>query len=110
MDRRLHGERHPHVADDLLNLGSIQSSSGHYVEANRYYREALAILEGWYGNDHPETASAMTILAQALVVPAEVRRGLVLLRQALATQERVYGTTHPRVAFVLNELGWSRSG
>ena len=105
MDRRIHGERHPHVADDLLNLGSIQSSRGHHAEAAAYNRDALAILEAWYGADHPETASAMTILAQSLSPQQKYEEASVLLRRASETQERVYGLSHPRVAFVLNELG-----
>jgi eukaryotic-like serine/threonine-protein kinase len=105
MDRRLHGGRHPHVADDLLNLGQIESSRGHHAEASRYNRDALSILEGWYGADHPETASAMTILAQSLSPQQKYEEASALLRRASQTQERVYGQAHPRVAFVLNELG-----
>jgi serine/threonine-protein kinase len=105
MDRRIHGDRHPHVADDLLNLGSIESSRGHHADAAKYNREAVSILEGWYGADHPETASAMTILAQSLSPQEQYEEASALLRRASATQERVYGKSHPRVAFVLNELG-----
>lgn len=105
MNRRLHGPRHPHVAEDLLNLGAIQSNRGNYVEAARYYTEALAINEAWYGNDHPETASAMTILAGAFMFQARYPEATSLLRRALAIQEKAYGPTHQRVAFALNELG-----
>ena len=105
MDRRIHGDRHPHVADDLLNLGSIESSRGHHADAARYIREALSILEGWYGAEHPETASAMTILAQSLSPQEKYEEASALLRRASKTQERFYGKAHPRVAFVLNELG-----
>ena len=105
MDRKLYGNAHPHVADDLINLGASQTNRAHHAEAGRYYQEALAILEQWYGQDHPETASAMTILAQALTPQGKNDEAAALLHQALATQERVYGPSHPRVAFVLNELG-----
>jgi serine/threonine-protein kinase len=105
MDRQLYGDRHPNVADDLINLGASQTSLGHHDVAGRYYREALAILEPWYGANHPETASAKTILAQALMPQGEYEQASTLLKEALATQESVYGKVHPRVAFVLNELG-----
>jgi len=105
MDRRIYGDRHPNVADDLINLGASQTSRGHHSDAGRYYRDALEILEHWYGTDHPETASAMTILAQALSPQGQFEEASELLRRALATQERVYGSVHPRVAFALNELG-----
>jgi eukaryotic-like serine/threonine-protein kinase len=38
MDRQLYGERHPHVADDLINLGANQYEWGHYPEAEQFYR------------------------------------------------------------------------
>ena len=105
IDRRLYGPRHPHVADDLLNLGNIALIRARAAEAAPQFREALSILEAWYGQDHPETASAMTILAQSLSQQQQFDEASSLLRRALATQERVYGSVHPRVAFVLNELG-----
>ena len=105
LNRRLHGDRHPNVGDDLINLGAIASNRGQYREALDYYREALDIIEGWYGGNHPETASAMTILAQGLSYADQHREARELLERALAVQESVYGETHPRVAFALNELG-----
>jgi serine/threonine-protein kinase len=105
MDRELYGPRHPHVADDLINLGAIQFQWGHYGEAERLDRQALEIERAWYGDNHPETASAMTILARALVVQDSSREAAQLLQHALAIQERIYGPVHPRVASALNELG-----
>jgi eukaryotic-like serine/threonine-protein kinase len=105
VDRRLYGPRHPHVADDLINLGAVQFEGGHYPEAERWNREALEIMIAWYGPDHPETASAQTILARSLLRMERRDEARVLLTSALATQERVYGPVHPRVASTLNELG-----
>jgi len=97
--------RSPTSADDLINLGAVQFEWGRYAEAERWDREALEILRGWYGSDHPETASAETLLARALVRLARRDEARALLVSALATQERVYGRVHPRVASTLNELG-----
>ena len=105
MDRRLYGERHPHVADDLINLGAIQLELGHYVDAERFDREGLSIMQGWYGTNNQETASAMTMLGRALVRQARYADATDMLEQALAIEERVYGPVHPRVASTLNELG-----
>jgi serine/threonine protein kinase len=105
MDRTLYGERHPHVADDLINLGAIQLELGHYAEAERFDREALVITERWYGVSHQETASAMTMLGRALVRQEKYADAAEMLEQALVIQERVYGRVHPRVASTLNELG-----
>jgi eukaryotic-like serine/threonine-protein kinase len=105
MDRRLYGERHPHVADDLINLGAIQLELGHFAEAERYDREALDITARWYGPSHQETASAMTLLSRALVSEKRYADAAGMLEQALGIQEHVYGPVHPRVASTLNELG-----
>ena len=105
MDRKLYGERHPHIANDLINLGAIQYEWSHYIEAERYYRKALDIIEAFYGKDHPETASAYTMLGRALVSQKRFKEAESTLREALGIDERVHGKVHPRVASTLNELG-----
>jgi serine/threonine-protein kinase len=105
MDRQLHGERHPVIADDLINLGAIQYDLGHYSEAERYDRQALEITQVFYGKNHPATASALTILGRTLVSEHKSDEAAGMLRQALGIEEQVYGRVHPRVAGTLNELG-----
>jgi serine/threonine-protein kinase len=105
LDKRLRGQDHPNVADDLLNLGAIASNRERYADAVGYYRQAFALMERWHGADHPQTASAMAILAQGLAYQGQYDESAALLRRALAIQERVYGPAHRRVGFVLNELG-----
>ena len=105
MDRELYGERHPHVADDLINLGAIQYERGRFSEAERFYRQGLDITQSFYGKDHPATASALTMLGRALVSEGKLDEAAGILQQALAIQEKVFGKVHPRVAGTLNELG-----
>ena len=52
MNRRLYGDRHPMVADDLINLGASQFERGDYPDAEPYDRQALDITQAWYGEDH----------------------------------------------------------
>ena len=105
IDRRLYGEGHPHIADDLMNLGAIQFEFGNFAEAERFDREALVITRSWYGNTHPETASNLTLLGRALVSQKKLDEAASVLKEAVEIQERVYGPVHPRVASALNELG-----
>jgi len=105
MDRRIYGERHPQVANDLINLGAIQYEQAHFPEAERYQRQALDITQGFYGQDHPETASAMTHLARTLISEKRLDEAGSLLQGALVIQEKAYGKIHPRVAHTLNEMG-----
>ncbi len=104
--KQVYGDRHPLVSDCLINLGAIQYERGKYPEAERFYREGIAITEAWFGRDHYQTAANLTMLARVLnrtpVRQAEARE---VLGQALAIRERVYGPTHPRVASTVNELG-----
>jgi serine/threonine protein kinase/tetratricopeptide (TPR) repeat protein len=105
MDRELYGERHPHIADDLINLGAIQFERGRYSEAEAFYRQGLDITQSFYGKDHPATASALTMLGRGLVYEDKLDEAALILQQALAIQEKTLGKTHPRVAGTLNELG-----
>ncbi len=105
MNRKIYGERHPHVADILVNLGAIQLEFTNLSAAEKHYRDALAIVRPWYGKDHPETGSTATALGRVLVSQKKFDEGVTLLQEAVGIQERVYGPGHPRVASALNELG-----
>ena len=105
MTRRVSGERHALVAEDLINLGAIQTERGKYTDSERYYREALAVSESWFGKDHYQTASTLTQLGRSLVYQKRFDEGGVVLQRALAIQERVFGPDHPRVASAVNDLG-----
>jgi len=104
MDIAMHGDRHPAVAGDLINLGAIQQEWGHWDQAERRYREALAIYRGWYGENHFETAATLTMVGRTLVQQDRGAEAREPLRQALAIRERIYGPNHPFVASTLNEL------
>jgi serine/threonine-protein kinase len=103
--RRVYGERHPLVSDDLINLGAGQFERANYPEAERFYREALAITVGHYGQDHYKTASNLTMVGRSLLLQRRFDEATNVLNQALAIRERVYGSVHPAVASTVNELG-----
>ncbi len=105
MDSALYGAGHPHVADDLINLGAVQYEWGRYAEAERFDRQALEIIGRWFGSENQETASAMTLLGRALVAEKKTDEATDILGRALVIEQRVYGPVHPRVASTLNDLG-----
>ncbi len=105
LDRDLYGERHPEVANDLINLGAIQLDEGNYAEAEALDSQALDIIQSFYGKDNGETASAMTLLGRALVTDGKYAEASGILQQALLIEEHVYGKVHPRIASTLNEIG-----
>ena len=103
--RDAYGERHPLVADILINLGASQFDRGNYIEAEKLDREALAITRAFHGDNHHKTAANVTMLGRALVFQRRFDEASTMLREALAIRERVYGSSHPLVASTLNELG-----
>jgi eukaryotic-like serine/threonine-protein kinase len=105
MYKYIYGLRHPRVADIYINLGAIRLDLGHYPEAERYDRQALDIVQNWYGKDNLETATDLTILARALNYQNKSDEARDLLQQSLAIKERAFGKVHPSVASTLNELG-----
>ncbi len=105
MSKALYGNRHPHVGDDLINLGAVQFEQDHFAAAERYYREGLEIIQGFYGDLNPETASAETMLSRALVNLERYDEAAALVQKALIVTEKVYGPVHPRVASAVNEVG-----
>ncbi len=103
--RTLNGERHPLVAEDLINLGAVQQEWGHYKEAEQYYRQALDITQAFYGPNHYKTAAGLTVLGRALrFEPQGNDEAARLFERALVIRERVFGKVHPQVASTLNEM------
>jgi serine/threonine-protein kinase len=104
--KQVYGDKHPLVSDCLINLGAIQYERGKYPDAERYYREGIAITEAWFGRDHYQTAANLTMLARVLNrTPERQVEARAVLGEALAIRERVYGPDHPKVASTVNELG-----
>jgi serine/threonine-protein kinase len=105
MDRRLYGEQHPAVADELNNLGAIEADRGNYADAESHYRQALAIVERWYGAEHPETAANLTALAQVLTSQNRNADAEVCLKRALEIQQHQNGPIRATAGTTLNQLG-----
>jgi serine/threonine-protein kinase len=106
IDRQLHGDRHPDIADALVNLGNVQINLERYAEAERYFRQALEIDRSWYGREHPNSADIETYVGQALAYEKRPGEAEVLLRHALAVFERTYGSKpDERVAMAYGQLG-----
>jgi eukaryotic-like serine/threonine-protein kinase len=105
MYQQLYGDRHPLVADILLNLGASKLARGANKEAEALGRQALEITQSFYGRDHYKTAGDLTMIGRALVGEERYDDATSILLQALAIKERIYGPTHPSVASTVNELG-----
>jgi serine/threonine-protein kinase len=105
MTRRLFGDRHPQVAEVLMNLGATEQERGNYKESERYFREALARTIAFHGENHVRTAGNLAYLGRSLLFQNRYAEAKVEFNRSLAIRERVFGPTHPNVANTLNELG-----
>lgn len=105
MTKRIYGERHPLVAEDLMNLGATEQERGNYLSSERYFREALALTTSFYGEQHYRTAGNLVYLGRSLLLQNRRTEARDALTRALTIREQVYGKTHPSVANTLNELG-----
>ena len=105
MTRRLFGDKHPRVAEDLMNLGATEQERGNYRQAEGYFRDALARTIAFHGEDHYRTAGNLVYLGRALLLQNRYAEAKAAFERSLAIRERVFGPMHPNVANTLNELG-----
>ncbi|MFC1634485.1 tetratricopeptide repeat protein [Planctomycetota bacterium] len=103
IDTRLLGHDHPAVARRLTHIGACCANQGEYVEARRYYEEALRICQG-QDNNQAEGATVMVNLGLVLVKLGQYKEAEALLKTALTIDERVFGKEHTEVAGDLNAL------
>ncbi len=105
LDRRLHGNSSPRVANDLVNIGSAQLSLRQLPAAENSYREAIAIDTEWWGPHHPDVVMMRSLLARTLTQEGKYVEADTLLREVLSEQQQAFGPNHPYVAFTLDTLG-----
>lgn len=105
LTKRLYGERHPLVAEDLMNLGATEQERGNYRESERLFREAIALTTAFHGENHFRTASNVLYLGRSLLLQNRYDEAREAMSRALAIREKVYPPTHPSIANTLNELG-----
>ena len=105
LTKQLYGERHPLVAEDLMNLGATEQERGNYKESEQLFRQAIDITTAFHGENHYRTASNVLYLGRSLLLQNRYDEARAAMQRALAIRERVYAPTHPTIANTLNELG-----
>ena len=108
MTRRVHGDRHPLVADDWSTSARCSSSAARYAEAERCYREALAITRGWYGANHYRPRPTSRCSAARSSTRSASTKPVGTCSERSPCRSACTAPVHPRVASAVNELGTSR--
>jgi len=105
IDRETLSLKDPGFANDLANLAMIQFHQEHLADAERSYREALAINRDWFGEHHQETGDMKRLLAEVLYKEGRVAESSQLVNEALPDFEEVLSPDHPKIAHALLLIG-----
>ncbi|MCH9649592.1 MAG: serine/threonine-protein kinase [Deltaproteobacteria bacterium] len=94
------------LASGLDDYAISLARRGQTDQAEDFYREALEILRGLYGGDHPEVALSLNNLG-LLLKESDVEAAEELFREAEQMQRRLYPEGHLHLATTLSNLGLS---
>jgi len=95
--RRILGDRHPLVAQVLLQLARTERIRGRYAEGLDLARQALEIVERGEGRDHPHVAAIVREIGRNLMKQQDAAAAEPYLRRALDLR-RSLAADHPDVA------------
>jgi hypothetical protein len=75
-----------------------------YDEAEKLLRADLQAMRSVCGSEHPNTLSALTLLAFTLCHREQADEGIMLLREVLGTEQRLHGEDHTNTRRALENL------
>ena len=99
------GENHPDYALSLNNLGGVYRDMGDYVQAEKYYLEAMSIRKSVLGESHPDYAMSLNNLGALYSNIGDYSKAKLYYLEVLNICKSVLGETHPNYATSLNNLG-----
>ena len=96
----------PEAANNLHQVGMIQESMSRYDEAEKTYRQTIAVLDRAVGVDDPRAANAHATLAELLSYRGRRAEAEKEFAITLAAQRKSLGADHPDVAATLIDVGF----
>jgi tetratricopeptide (TPR) repeat protein len=94
------------LANSLYGLGTVLDSQGRYPDAERRFREALALQHRLYGEKHGDIARTLKDLARDLDDGGDLKSALPVMRSAVKMERELRGNElHPDLADTINDLG-----
>ncbi|MCI4430778.1 MAG: toll/interleukin-1 receptor domain-containing protein [Burkholderiales bacterium] len=107
IQRQLHGtDPHPDLAEAINNLAFVYEEKADHDDAEKLFREGLAMNRRLLGDKHKEIAIGLSNLAYVLQEKGDLSRAEATFRQTLAMQRELLGNVHPDVAMTLNNLAY----
>ncbi len=104
--QRRFGADSPEAAHNLHQVGMIQETLSRYDDAEKTYRQAIAILDRAVGVDDPRAASVHASLAELLSYRGRRPEAEREFAVTLTSQRKSLGANHPDVAATLIDLGF----
>ena len=92
---RVLGPRDPQTLNSMNALAIDQYMQGHYVEAEKLFREVLQGRREVSGNEARDTLGALANLSATYQVQGRYPEAEVLQRELLDTRRRIFGPEHP---------------
>ncbi|MEO0536102.1 MAG: tetratricopeptide repeat protein [Cyanobacteria bacterium P01_A01_bin.123] len=102
-----HGEQHIEVATIYHNLGGLNHSRRHYVEAEPYARKSYQLHVDLLGADHAKTIADAAALGSILHGLEQYDDAIAYFEAAIAFFEQQFGPIHYEIAINLNNLAAS---
>ncbi len=92
------------IAIGLNNLGYAYDLMGEYENAEKIYRESLALNKKIYGEENIAVARNLNNLAAVLLSKGDTVEAVQMLDQSLAIRRQILGDEHPDVALAIHNL------
>jgi len=105
MQRELRrGQPYPDLAEVLNDMGVLLWRNGNLDEAEKFYRESLAMNRKLLGDKHPEIANGLENVAMSLQDKGDLAGAEDLYQQSLIMRRELLGENHPDVGRTLLNL------
>jgi tetratricopeptide (TPR) repeat protein len=104
MRRRLLGDTHPSVAENLKSLGDIAVRRGDWTSARDSFQEALAIYESTIGPRSQSAGWVLMSMADLFNTCGEYQEGVRRGQEGYEIYRDILGADHPYTAIALGHL------
>jgi tetratricopeptide (TPR) repeat protein len=105
VQRELRGnEPHPDLAEVLNDMGYVFDENGDLDNAEKFYRESLAMYRRLLGDKHPYVATELENVAFTAQSKGDFASAEALLRQSLEIHRDLQGESHPEFGRALFNL------
>ncbi len=103
---RRHGETlSPELATQLMHLALVLQDVGRLEDAEALFREALALRQTLFGEEHLAVAESLNALAVVLAMSGRIDAATPMFHRVLATRRSLLSEGHPDLADSLHNMG-----